>query len=74
MKDIDYNSFIRRLNAFIDNLDELKDEIIAAKFQTEETEEEFLDNCENIVVSIEDIIQSLEADKAYKDLKNSMQE
>jgi len=73
VKDLVYHSFIRRLNAFIDNIDELKEEILAAnKFETKDVEEDFLDNVESVVVSIEDIVELLEADKAYKDLKKNL--
>lgn len=74
MNNIDHNRFCKKLNCLAAEIDELKNEIIAAKFETEETEEDFLDNCEHIVIGIEDIIDSLEADKAYRELKNSMQE
>ena len=60
----------QKLEKIIELLDELKENIDSyGGFQTETLTEEFQDNIEQAVVSIEECIENLDADEAVLNLK-----
>jgi uncharacterized protein YbjQ (UPF0145 family) len=67
-----YQDCAKKLNFIIDSLDSIKDDIEKfGGFQTEEMEEEFWDNIETAVISIQECAENLEADEAVSILKKS---
>lgn len=69
-----YNSFKKRLDILITYIDSIKEDIESeGGFQTESMKEEFEENAENAVISIQECIQNLESDEACK-LLNSEEE
>jgi len=71
MKDIEYKFGLSRLNDIINSLDELRDRM---HFQTEKMDEEFNNNLEEAIISLQDCGENLEADQAYVNfLKESKQ-
>lgn len=69
-----YNSFRKRLDSLIGSIDSIKEDIEeAGGFQTDTMKEEFEENLESVVISIQDAIQNLESDEACK-LLNSDEE
>jgi len=67
-----YQDCAKKLNFIIDSLDLIKDDIEKfGGFQTETIEEEFWDNIEAAVISIQECAENLEADEAVSILKKS---
>lgn len=67
-----YQDCAKKLNFIIDSLDSIKDDIEKfGGFQTEGMEEEFWDNIEAAVISIQECAENLEADEAVSILKKS---
>jgi len=67
-----YQDCAKKLNFIIDSLDSIKDDIEKfGGFQTETIEEEFWDNIEAAVISIQECAENLEADEAVSILKKS---
>jgi len=65
-----YKNCQKKLDSIIDSLDSIKDEIEKyGGFQTETLEEEFWNNIESSVISIQECIENLEADEAVALLK-----
>lgn len=59
------------MERIVDLLDDIKDDVESfGGFQTEALAEDFLDNIEGAVVSVEDCIENLEADEAVSDLRS----
>jgi len=72
MTSSNYSSFKKRLDNIISNLDSIKEDIEhAGGFQTDTMSEEFLDNMESAVISLQDCIDNLESDEAVKSYKDS---
>ncbi len=66
-----YNTFKSRLDYLISSIDSIKEDIEeAGGFQTAVMKEEFEENLENAVISIQDAIQDLESDEACKLLES----
>jgi len=66
-----YNSFKSRLDYLISSIDSIKEDIEeAGGFQTDTMKEEFEENLESAVISIQDAIQDLESDEACKLLES----
>tara|TARA_Y100000401_G_scaffold95608_1_gene82407 strand:- start:300 stop:521 length:222 start_codon:yes stop_codon:yes gene_type:complete len=67
-----YQDCAQKINFIIDSLDILKGDIESfGGFQTETVEEDFWDNIEHAVVSLQDCMENLEADEAVCILKQS---
>ena len=65
-----YQDCAQKINFIIDSLDILKGDIESfGGFQTETVEEDFWDNIEHAVVSLQDCMENLEADEAVCILK-----
>jgi len=72
MTSSNYSSFKKRLDNIISSLDSIKEDIEhAGGFQTDTMSEEFLDNMESAVISLQDCIDNLESDEAVKSYKDS---
>ena len=72
MTSSNYSSFKKRLDNIISSLDSIKEDIEhSGGFQTDTMSEEFLDNMESAVISLQDCIDNLESDEAVKSYKDS---
>jgi hypothetical protein len=72
MTSSNYSSFKKRLDNIISSLDSIKEDIEhAGGFQTDTMSEEFLENMESAVISLQDCIDNLESDEAVKSYKDS---
>jgi len=66
-----YNSFKKRLDSLLTSIDSIKEDVEeAGGFQTDIMKEEFEENLESAVISIQDAIQDLESDEACKLLES----
>jgi len=69
MKPHEYSFGYSKINYIIDTLDIIRDKMY---FQTEQMDEEFNNNLEEAIISLQDCIENLESDEAYKHLKNNL--
>lgn len=68
----EYNEIRRRLEAIISSLEIVKDDIKeAGGFITDDMLEEFDENLDSAIISIQDCVENIDADEALKDLKNN---
>lgn len=68
----EYNEIRRRLEAIISSLEIVKDDIKeAGGFITDDMSEEFDENLDSAIISIQDCVENIDADEALKDLKNN---
>lgn len=68
----EYNEIRRRLEAIISSLEVVKDDIKeAGGFITDDMSEEFDENLDSAIISIQDCVENIDADEALKDLKNN---
>lgn len=75
MKTREYELLRKRLDSIVGALDSIKEDIKdIGGFVTEDMSEEFEENLESAVISIQDCIENLDADEALKDLKDSTSE
>ena len=67
-----YQLLFKRLDSLIGAIDSIKEDIEeAGGFLTEEAQDQFEENLESAVISIQDAISDLEGDEAYRNLKDS---
>lgn len=69
MKPHEYSFGYSKINYIIDTLDIIRDKMY---FQTEQMDEEFNNNLEEAIISLQECIENLEADEAYRNLKNNL--
>jgi len=69
MKSHEYIFGYSKINYVIDILDVIRDKMY---FQTEQMDEEFNNNLEEAIISLQECIENLEADEAYRNLKNNL--
>lgn len=69
MKSHEYIFGYSKINYVIDILDIIRDKMY---FQTEQMDEEFNNNLEEAIISLQECIENLEADEAYRNLKNNL--
>ena len=75
MKKNSYQLLIKRLDSIVGAIDSIKEDVEElGGFLTEDVQEQFEENLESAVISIQDAISDLEGDEAYRDLKNSSPE
>lgn len=68
----EYNEIRRKLEAIISSLEIVKDDIKeAGGFITDDMSEEFDENLDSAIISIQDCVENIDADEALKDLKNN---